>query len=180
MLHCQLKSCFNVLLKSLLFVLAIKKTLIKQSCKNCTKAYLLACCKLDSCYLLIIVTNNLGSKYAAVIYINKCAKFVQFLVLILYCTPRTITYALALCLVQCTVLYQSIVINLYQLHVVYVTLIGAVAITLEQKQHKERESEMKGDKRTLKIEIKEMELAHEEMVKNLKKVMNHITKPCQQ
>ena len=31
---------------------------------------------------------------------------------------------------------------------------------------------MKGDKRTLKIEIKEMELAHEEMVKNLKKV-NH-------
>ncbi|XP_065915362.1 dynein regulatory complex subunit 4-like [Dysidea avara] len=46
---------------------------------------------------------------------------------------------------------------------------GAVAITLEQKQHKERESEMKGDKRTLKIEIKEMELAHEEMVKNLKK-----------
>ena len=53
-----------------------------------------------------------------------------------------------------------------------------MAITLEQKQHKERESEMKGDKRTLKIEIKEMELAHEEMVKNLKKVMNHITKPC--
>ena len=29
---------------------------------------------------------------------------------------------------------------------------------------------MKGDKRALKIEIKEMELAHEEMVKNLKKV----------
>jgi len=45
-----------------------------------------------------------------------------------------------------------------------------VAITLEQNQHKERESEMKGDKRALKIEIKEMELAHEEMVKNLKKV----------
>jgi len=54
----------------------------------------------------------------------------------------------------------------------YTLLAGAVAITLEQKQHKERESEMKGDKRTLKIEIKEMELAHEEMVKNLKKV-NH-------
>ena len=49
-------------------------------------------------------------------------------------------------------------------------LIGAVAITLEQNQHKEREAEMKGDKRALKIEIKEMELAHEEMVKNLKKV----------
>jgi len=53
----------------------------------------------------------------------------------------------------------------------YTLLAGAVAITLEQKQHKERESEMKGDKRTLKIEIKEMELAHEEMVKNLKKVI---------
>lgn len=49
-------------------------------------------------------------------------------------------------------------------------LTGSVAITLEQNQHKEREAEMKGDKRALKIEIKEMELAHEEMVKNLKKV----------
>ena len=46
-----------------------------------------------------------------------------------------------------------------------------MAITLEQNQHKEREAEMKGDKRALKIEIKEMELAHEEMVKNLKKVI---------
>lgn len=54
-------------------------------------------------------------------------------------------------------------------------LAGAVAITLEQKQHKERESEMKGDKRTLKIEIKEMELAHEEMVKNLKKVKYYMS-----
>ena len=54
-------------------------------------------------------------------------------------------------------------------------MIGAVAITLEQNQHKERETEMKGDKRTLKIEIKEMELAHEEMVKNLKKVNIIIT-----
>ena len=51
--------------------------------------------------------------------------------------------------------------------------LGAVAITLEQNQHKERESEMKSDKRALKIEIKEMELAHEEMVKNLKKVKHH-------
>ena len=51
-----------------------------------------------------------------------------------------------------------------------VNVVGAVAITLEQNQHKERETEMKGDKRALKIEIKEMELAHEEMVKNLKKV----------
>ena len=48
--------------------------------------------------------------------------------------------------------------------------LGAVAITLEQNQHKEREAEMKSDKRALKIEIKEMELAHEEMVKNLQKV----------
>ena len=51
---------------------------------------------------------------------------------------------------------------------------GAVAITLEQNQHKERESEMKGDKRALKIEIKEMELAHEEMVKSLKKVTSSL------
>ena len=49
-----------------------------------------------------------------------------------------------------------------------------MAITLEQNQHKERETEMKGDKRALKIEIKEMELAHEEMVKNLKKVQINI------
>ena len=57
-----------------------------------------------------------------------------------------------------------------------VNIVGAVAITLEQNQHKEREGEMKSDKRALKIEIKEMELAHEEMVKNLKKV-NIVTKP---
>ena len=50
---------------------------------------------------------------------------------------------------------------------------GAVAITLEQNEHQERESNMKSDKRALKIEIKEMELAHEEMVKNLKKVKHH-------
>ena len=48
--------------------------------------------------------------------------------------------------------------------------LGSVAITLEQGQHKEKESGLQQEKRVLKVEIKEMELAHQETVKTLKKV----------
>lgn len=48
--------------------------------------------------------------------------------------------------------------------------IGSVAITLEQGQHKERESGLEQEKRVLKVEIKEIELAHQETIKTLKKV----------
>ena len=47
---------------------------------------------------------------------------------------------------------------------------GSVAITLEQNQHKEKEEELGHEKRALKVEIKELELAHQETVKSLKKV----------
>lgn len=46
---------------------------------------------------------------------------------------------------------------------------GTVAIKLEQDDHRTRERELTDDKRTLKVNIKEMELAHEEVVKTLKK-----------
>ena len=48
--------------------------------------------------------------------------------------------------------------------------VGSVAITIEQGQHKEKESGLGQEKRVLKVEIKEMELAHQETVKTLKKV----------
>lgn len=51
------------------------------------------------------------------------------------------------------------------------THIGSVAITLEQGQHKERESGLGQEKRVLKVEIKEIELAHQETIKTLKKVI---------
>ena len=49
-------------------------------------------------------------------------------------------------------------------------IIGSVVLTLEQSQHSERESGLGQEKRVLKVEIKEMELAHQETVKALKKV----------
>ena len=49
---------------------------------------------------------------------------------------------------------------------------GAVALTLEQNEHQEREGELKDDKRSLKTELREMELANEAAVKKLKLVRN--------
>lgn len=48
--------------------------------------------------------------------------------------------------------------------------VGSVAVTLEQTKHKEKESDLNSEKRSLKVEIKELELAHQETVKALKKV----------
>lgn len=45
---------------------------------------------------------------------------------------------------------------------------GAVAVTLEQSQHHEREQDLNLEKRSLKVDIKESELAHQEAMKNLK------------
>ena len=50
------------------------------------------------------------------------------------------------------------------------SIVGAVAITLEQNEHQEREKELKDVKRTLKAEMKEIELAHEAAIKKLKLV----------
>jgi hypothetical protein len=47
---------------------------------------------------------------------------------------------------------------------------GSVAITLEQAKHKEKESELNMEKRTLKVELKELELAHQETIKALQRV----------
>ena len=49
-------------------------------------------------------------------------------------------------------------------------LIGSVAITLEQSSHHEKESDLISEKRSLKVELKELELAHQETIKALKKV----------
>jgi len=43
-------------------------------------------------------------------------------------------------------------------------------VTLEQSQHGEKEAEMRQEKRALKVDLKEMELAHQEAVKTLKMV----------
>ena len=52
----------------------------------------------------------------------------------------------------------------------YVCVAGAVALTLEQAEHEEREKDLKTDKRSLKTELREVELAHEAAIKKLKLV----------
>ena len=52
----------------------------------------------------------------------------------------------------------------------YVCNTGAVALTLEQNEHEDREKDLKLDKRSLKTELREMELAHEAAIKKLKLV----------
>ena len=51
---------------------------------------------------------------------------------------------------------------------------GAVALTLELAEHEEREKDLKTDKRGLKTELREMELAHEAAVKKLKLVRTYV------
>lgn len=66
---------------------------------------------------------------------------------------------------------NEIVSNLKAMHAhQYCLLPGSVAITLEQNQHKGKEEDSGHEKRALKVEIKELELAHQETVKSLKKV----------
>ncbi|CAI7993563.1 Dynein regulatory complex subunit 4 [Geodia barretti] len=45
---------------------------------------------------------------------------------------------------------------------------GAVAMTLEEEQHRQHEGDVRQEKRTLKVELKEMELAHQDATKALK------------
>ena len=47
---------------------------------------------------------------------------------------------------------------------------GAVALKLSQDNHNSSEMDLRKDKRALKVELKEQELAHEDVIKNLKKV----------
>ena len=47
---------------------------------------------------------------------------------------------------------------------------GAVSIKLAQDGHQSEELELRKDKRALKVELKELELAHEDVIKNLKRV----------
>ena len=46
----------------------------------------------------------------------------------------------------------------------------AAALELAQKENRQSEQELRADKRALKIELKEQELSHEDVIKNLKKV----------
>ena len=48
---------------------------------------------------------------------------------------------------------------------------GAVALNLAQDDHRGEEMELRKDKRALKVSLKEQELSHEEIIKNLKRVM---------
>jgi len=46
---------------------------------------------------------------------------------------------------------------------------GTVALKLAQDEHRGNELDLRKDKRSLKVELKEQELAHEDVIKNLKK-----------
>ena len=72
--------------------------------------------------------------------------------------------------------YVHIIICMYlQMCVcMYVYVAGAVALTLEQAEQEEREKDLKSDKRALKTELREMELAHEAAVKKLKLVCTSV------
>lgn len=50
---------------------------------------------------------------------------------------------------------------------------NTVALKMTQDDHRGEESTLRKDKRSLKVELKEQELAHEDIIKNLKKVGNH-------
>lgn len=47
---------------------------------------------------------------------------------------------------------------------------GSVALKLAQDVHGGKELDLRKDKRALKVELKEQELSHEEVIKGLKKV----------
>ena len=56
---------------------------------------------------------------------------------------------------------------------VWYGIVGAVAMTLEEEQHRQHEGDVRQEKRTLKVELKEMELAHQDATKALKMVCNY-------
>ena len=45
---------------------------------------------------------------------------------------------------------------------------------MAQDEHRSNETDLRKDKRALKVELKEQELSHEDIIKNLKKVHNYI------
>ena len=47
---------------------------------------------------------------------------------------------------------------------------GILTLKLEQEEHRTSESDLRKDKRNLKIQLKELELSHEDVIKNLKRV----------
>ena len=47
---------------------------------------------------------------------------------------------------------------------------STVALKLAQDENRENELDLRKDKRSLKVELKEQELSHEDVIKNLKKV----------
>ena len=47
---------------------------------------------------------------------------------------------------------------------------STVALKLAQDENRSNELDLRKDKRSLKVELKEQELAHEDVIKNLKKV----------
>eukprot|EP00966_Prymnesium_polylepis_P029243 679042-Prymnesium_polylepis.1 len=47
---------------------------------------------------------------------------------------------------------------------------GEMALKLQQEEHRQHEAESKRDKRSLKLELKELELAHEDAIRELKQV----------
>lgn len=49
-------------------------------------------------------------------------------------------------------------------------ILGAVAIKLAQDEHKGKESDLRKDKRSLKVELKEQELSNEDVIKSLLRV----------
>ena len=52
--------------------------------------------------------------------------------------------------------------------------VGVVAMALEEEQHRQHEGEIRDEKRSLKVELKEMELAHQDATKTLKMVSIYI------
>ena len=46
---------------------------------------------------------------------------------------------------------------------------GTLSLKLEQDEHQDKESDLRKDKRSLKVTLKELELSHEDVIKNLKK-----------
>ena len=53
--------------------------------------------------------------------------------------------------------------------------VGVVAMALEEEQHRQHEGEIRDGKRSLKVELKEMELAHQDATKTLKMVSSRYT-----
>lgn len=55
---------------------------------------------------------------------------------------------------------------------------NTVSLKMTQDEHRGEETVLRKDKRSLKVELKEQELAHEDIIKNLKKVGPESSKSC--